>query len=57
MSEEQLVEEILYESHSLGVYDMVMDVSKHVKENNPKMSRSDIYSEALRQVKFVYTGD
>jgi len=57
MSEEQLVEEILYESHSLGVYDMVMNVSEHIKEKHPRMSRSDVYSEALRQVKFVYTGD
>lgn len=57
MSEEQLVEEILYESHSLGVYDMVMDISEHLKESDPKMSRSDLYSEALRQVKFVYTGE
>lgn len=57
MSNEQLVEEILYESYSLGVYDMVMNVSEHLKEANPKMSSSDVYSEALKQVKFVYTGD
>ena len=57
MSEEQLVEEILYESHSLGVYDMVMSISERIKEKHPRMSRSDVYSEALRQVKFVYTGD
>ena len=57
MSEEQLVEEILHESYSLGVYDMVMNISEHIKESHPKMSRSDMYSEALRQVKFVYTGE
>lgn len=57
MSESQLVEEILYEAHSLGIYQMVMDVSGHVREKNPRMSNSDVYAEAMRQVMFVYTGD
>lgn len=57
MSEEQLAEEILYKAHSLGVQEEVLTISKRMIESNPRMSRSDVYSEALRQVKFVYTGE
>jgi hypothetical protein len=52
MSNEQLVEEILYESYSLGVYDEVMSLSKKMKDTNPRMSIYDRYNEALQQVKF-----
>ena len=52
MSNEQLVEEILYESYSLGIYEEVMKLSKKLKEANPKMSLYDRYNEALQHVKF-----
>ena len=52
MSNEQLVEEILYESYSLGVYDQVMSLSNKMKDTNPRMSIYDRYNEALQQVKF-----
>jgi hypothetical protein len=45
MSNEQLVEEILYESYSLGVYDEVMSLSKKMKETNPRMSIYDRYND------------
>lgn len=52
MSNEQLVEEILYESYSLGVYDKVMNLSNKLKETNPRMSTYDRYNKAFQQAKF-----
>ena len=54
MSNEELVEEILFESHSLGIYDSVMQVAGNIREDNPKMNTSDVFQLAFNQVKSLY---
>lgn len=47
MSNEEQLEEILYKSHSLGIYEEVMNKAGEIRLNHPKLAQVDIYSQAL----------
>jgi hypothetical protein len=38
MSNEEIIEEILYESYELKIRDQVLDLSKKLRDFNPKMT-------------------
>jgi hypothetical protein len=38
MSNEEIIEEILYESYELKIRDQVLDLSKKLRDLNPKMT-------------------
>lgn len=38
MTNEEFIEEILHESHSIGIKDDVMNLAKELRETNPKLN-------------------
>jgi hypothetical protein len=50
MSNEEFVEEILFKSHSLGIYNIVMSEAENIKKDQPRMPQSDIYQLAFKRV-------
>lgn len=51
MTDEKFVEELLYKSHSLGIYEEVMSKAQEMKVNNPRISRGDLFQQAFNSVK------
>jgi len=49
MTESEQIEEILMESHSLGLAQEVMDWAKKELEENPRMRRVDAYELAYKE--------
>lgn len=47
MTESDEIEEILYEAHSLGIRDLVMERASKILKAKPKKRKSDIYRESL----------
>jgi len=44
-------EDWLYEAHSLGIRDEVLNEVKKIREDSPHMELNDIYETAFNQVK------
>jgi len=51
MTDEKFVEELLYESHSLGIYEEVISKAQEIRMDNPRMNRGDLFQQAFNQVK------
>ena len=50
-SNEQHIEEILIESHSYGIRELVMEEAKNIMGTHPKMNRVDAYQQAFTVVR------
>jgi len=51
MTNEELLEEILHESHELGFDKQIFEVVKTITRENPKMDRVNSYQMALNLLK------
>jgi hypothetical protein len=51
MTNEELLEEILHESHELGFNTQIFEVVKTITRENPKMDRVNAYQMALNLLK------
>ena len=51
MTNEEILEEILHESHELGFDKEIFEVVKVITRENPKMDRVNAYQLALNQLK------
>jgi hypothetical protein len=47
MTESDEIEEILYEAHSLGIRDLVMERASKILKAKPKSRKSDAYRKSL----------
>ena len=53
-SNEEHIEEILIESHSYGIRELVMEEAQNIMGTYPKMDRGDAYQQAFKVVKQRY---
>ena len=51
MSNEEIIEEILHEAAELKIREQVLDLSKKIQDNNPKMSKVDSIEFAFNHLK------
>ena len=51
MTNEELIEEILFEAHKLGIKNQVFELVHKLTKENPHICKSDIYEKALKTVK------
>jgi hypothetical protein len=51
MTNEEILEEILHESHELGFDKQIFEVVKTITRENPKMDRVNVYQMALNLLK------
>jgi len=51
MTEEQQIEEILWEAHSYGIREEVITLAKEKITIYPKLNRTQIYEESFRYLK------
>ena len=50
MTSSDIVEEVLYDSHSLGIKDEVMEYAKKILSTDSKISRDDAYIKAFNKL-------
>jgi hypothetical protein len=51
MTEEQQIEEILWEAHSYGIREEVMALAKEKLASNPKLDRTQAYEQSFIDLK------
>jgi len=51
MTEEQQIEEILWEAHSYGIREEVMTLAKEKLTLYPKLNRTQVYEQSFIQLK------
>jgi hypothetical protein len=54
MTQEEQIEEILLEAHSMGFRNELIELAKNIMEINPTIRRVDAYEAAYNQILFEH---